>query len=131
VTLAGGLADGLELDWRPLLEAILADLARGVARDRIARRFHRGLAEAIAAAAAAVGEERVALTGGCFQNRRLTEAAARRLERAGHRVLLHRAVPPNDGGIALGQVMVAAARLEQGTIPSEEEEPCAWASPDR
>jgi hydrogenase maturation protein HypF len=131
LTLAGGAADGLELDWRPLLEAILADLARGVARDRIARRFHRGLAEGIAAAAAAVGEERVALTGGCFQNRRLTEAAARRLERSGHRVLLHRAVPPNDGGIALGQVAVAVARLERGTIPSEEEEPCAWASPDR
>jgi hydrogenase maturation protein HypF len=131
VALAGGAVDGLELDWRPLLEAVLADLARGVARDRIARRFHRGLADAIAAAAAAVGEERVALSGGCFQNRRLTEAAARRLERAGHRVLLHRAVPPNDGGIALGQVAVAAARLERGTIPTEEEEPCAWASPDR
>jgi hydrogenase maturation protein HypF len=131
MTLSGGRADGLELDWRPLVEAVLADLARGVARDRIARRFHRGLADAIAAAAGAVGEERVALTGGCFQNRRLTEAAARRLERAGHRVLLHRAVPPNDGGIAFGQVAVAAARLERGTIPTEEEEPCAWASPDR
>jgi hydrogenase maturation protein HypF len=57
-----------------------------------------------------IGEERVALSGGCFQNRRLTESLAAALERAGHRVLLHVQVPPNDGGVSLGQVVVAAAQ---------------------
>ena len=56
------------------------------------------------AVAQAAGEQRVALTGGCFQNRLLTERAAERLEQAGFEVLLHRQVPPNDGGISLGQV---------------------------
>ncbi|NTU85247.1 MAG: hypothetical protein HGA45_38815, partial [Chloroflexales bacterium] len=53
----------------------------------------------------------VALSGGCFQNRLLTERAAGALEAAGMRVLLHRLVPPNDGGFSLGQVAAAAARL--------------------
>lgn len=53
----------------------------------------------------------MALTGGCFQNRLLLERSARRLRQAGFAVLLHRQVPPNDGGISLGQVAVAAARL--------------------
>ncbi|HEX6200150.1 MAG TPA: carbamoyltransferase HypF, partial [Thermoanaerobaculia bacterium] len=131
LAVTGSPAVGLELDWRPLLSALLDDLGAGVPAERIARRFHAGLARAIAAAAGAVGEERVALTGGCFQNRLLTESAAALLARAGHRVLLHRAVPPNDGGIALGQVAVAAARLERGLIDLQESVPCASASPDR
>jgi hydrogenase maturation protein HypF len=57
-----------------------------------------------------VGERRVALSGGCFQNRILTERTARALEAAGHEVLVHRRVPPNDGGVSLGQAAVAAAR---------------------
>jgi len=61
-------------------------------------------------------EGRVALTGGCFQNRLLTERAARQLRAAGFEVLLHRQVPPNDGGISLGQVAVAAARLTQESL---------------
>ncbi|MDX1632012.1 MAG: carbamoyltransferase HypF, partial [Thermoanaerobaculia bacterium] len=109
----GDLTRGLELDWRPLLEEVLAELARGVPKFRIAQRFHAGLARAIADAASAVGEPRVALTGGCFQNRLLTEQSAELLSRAGHRVLVHRSVPPNDGGIALGQVAVATARIQR------------------
>jgi hydrogenase maturation protein HypF len=58
-----------------------------------------------------VGEPKVALTGGCFQNRLLTERASQRLREAGFDVLLHRQVPPNDGGISLGQIAVAAARI--------------------
>jgi hydrogenase maturation protein HypF len=99
------------LDWQPLIEAILTDLRRGVATGIMAARFHNALVEAIVAVAQAAGERRVALTGGCFQNRLLTERAAERLERAGFEVLLHRQVPPNDGGISLGQVVIAAAKL--------------------
>ena len=101
------------LDWQPMMEAILADLRAGVERGIIAARFHNALVDAIVAVARSVGEPRVALTGGCFQNRLLTERAADRLERAGFEVILHRLVPPNDGGISLGQVAVAAARISR------------------
>jgi hydrogenase maturation protein HypF len=94
--------------------AVLSDLDRGVAPATIAARFHNTLVEAIAAVAARLGVARVALTGGCFQNRLLVERAAARLRDAGHEVLLHRQVPPNDGGIGLGQAAVAAARLARG-----------------
>jgi hydrogenase maturation protein HypF len=104
----------LELDWRPVIEAALEDSRNGVAPGIIAARFHDGLAEAIVAIARAVDEPRVALSGGCFQNRRLTADTARRLGEAGFEVLLHREVPANDGGISLGQVVVAAARLAAG-----------------
>jgi len=99
------------LDWEPLVEGVLADLQRGVKPGIIAGRFHNALVEAMLAVSQAVGEQRVALTGGCFQNRLLTERATQRLSEAGFEVLLHRQVPPNDGGISLGQVAVAAARL--------------------
>lgn len=100
------------LDWRPLLEAILEDLRRGAGREKIAARFHNALVHAILAVARDIGEPCVALTGGCFQNRVLTERAAQSLEAAGFTVLIHRQVPPNDGGISLGQILIAAAYLE-------------------
>ena len=100
------------LDWGPLLEAVLEDVRRGAPREVIAARFHNGLVSAAVTVAASVGEERVALSGGCFQNRLLTERLAAALERAGHVVLLHQHVPPNDGGVSLGQVVVAAAVLQ-------------------
>jgi len=106
------LTEGIvEVDWRPLLDAVLRDLARGTARAEIAARVHNGLAAAIVAVAREVGEPSVALSGGCFQNRLLTERTAAALEEAGFRVLLQREVPPGDGGIGLGQILVAAARL--------------------
>ena len=77
----------------------------------IAARFHNTLADAIVAVARHVGEPVVALTGGCFQNRLLLERTVPRLRAKGFQVLLHECVPPNDGGISLGQVAVAAARL--------------------
>ena len=70
-----------------------------------------GVPGRVVAVARAVGAERMALTGGCFQNRLLTARAAAGLRRAGCEVLLHRRVPPNDGGISLGQIAVAAAAL--------------------
>ncbi|MCX6030124.1 MAG: carbamoyltransferase HypF [Chloroflexi bacterium] len=101
------------LDWQPLLDALLADLRRGVPQGIMAARFHNALVAAIVAVAQAVGQPRVALTGGCFQNRLLVERTAKRLAQTGFEVLLHRQVPPNDGGISLGQIAVAAARLSK------------------
>jgi hydrogenase maturation protein HypF len=103
-------APPLVLDWRPLVAALLEDLARGAARGVLAARFHNGLVAAMVAVARAVGQRRVVLSGGCFQNRALAERAADALEAAGHEVLMHRQVPPNDGGVSLGQAAVAAAR---------------------
>ena len=99
--------DVLIVDWQPLVASMLEDVSRGVAVRTIAARFHHGLADAIVAVARRVGEPRVVLTGGCFQNRVLTETTVRRLEAAGFRPYWHQRVPPNDGGIALGQVAVA------------------------
>jgi len=101
----------LVLDWRPMIAALTADIAAGVAPARISARFHNGLIGAMVKVADRVGTPRVALSGGCFQNRRLVESAAARLSAAGFTPLLHRQVPPNDGGIALGQLCIAAARL--------------------
>ncbi|MEO8053924.1 MAG: carbamoyltransferase HypF [Acidobacteriota bacterium] len=100
------------LDWGPLVLALLRDLSLGVPVRLLAARFHGALADGILAVAAHAGESRVALTGGCFQNRLLTELAVARLEAAGFEVLLHGAVPPNDGGIGVGQVLVAAQSLK-------------------
>ena len=68
----------------------------------------RTLVEAIVEVALRVGESRVVLTGGCFQNRTLLERTVRKLTRAGFRPYWHQRVPPNDGGISLGQVIAAA-----------------------
>jgi hydrogenase maturation protein HypF len=108
-------APPLILDWQPLVETITTDVRKGVSTGAIAARFHNTLVEAIVAVAEATGEARVVLTGGCFQNRLLVEKTSDRLGRAGFEVLLHRQVPPNDGGISLGQIVVAAAQLRQGT----------------
>jgi hydrogenase maturation protein HypF len=108
-----GPAGALLVDWRPVLEAVLEDRRRGASVGIISARFHEALAEASLLVARAVGERTVALTGGCFQNRLLLQRTADKLRDAGFEVLLHRQVPPNDGGIGLGQVAVAAARLRE------------------
>lgn len=99
---------GFTVDWAPAVGAILDDLRHGTANAVVASRFHDGLVELIVQAARRTGEERVVLSGGCFQNRILTERAVARLRSAGLRPYWHRRVPPNDGGIALGQVAGAA-----------------------
>jgi hydrogenase maturation protein HypF len=100
-----------ELDWRPLVEALLEDSRRGRRVGMIAARFHNALAEGIVEVARQVGQQRVALSGGCFQNRLLSARALELLEAAGFEVLQHRVVPANDGGLSLGQIAVAAAQL--------------------
>lgn len=97
----------LVADWRPALEALLDERARGVAAALLASRFHDTLARLIVEVARRSGEERVVLTGGCFQNRVLTERAVSRLRAAGLKPSWHQRVPPNDGGLALGQAVLA------------------------
>ena len=105
----------LEIDTRPLLRALLVGHDGGLSTPDLAWLFHDAVADGLALAARLTATERrlstVGLTGGCFCNALLTNLVATRLERAGLDVLLHRVVPPNDGGIALGQAAVAAARL--------------------
>jgi hydrogenase maturation protein HypF len=97
----------LTADWAPMLIAILDDLTRGVPVSRVSARFHNGLVEAIVRVSVEVGCEQVALSGGCFQNAWLLERAVQRLRQAGLRPYWHQRIPPNDGGIALGQVVAA------------------------
>jgi hydrogenase maturation protein HypF len=103
------------LDWSPMIEVILSDVQKGVAGGRISAQFHNTLAEAVVTVAKRVGERRVVLSGGCFQNRYLTERTVRRLQAEGFQPYWHQRVPPNDGGIALGQV-VAALRADKSQI---------------
>ncbi|RMF83763.1 MAG: carbamoyltransferase HypF, partial [Planctomycetota bacterium] len=98
------------IDWRPLIRALLADRERGAPRGVIARRFHNTLVDVIAAIAQRFGETTVVLSGGCFQNTLLLSSAIERLKRLGREPLWPRRIPPNDGGVALGQAVVACIR---------------------
>ena len=102
------------VDWQPMVSRILEDLRNGVSSGLIAAKFHVTLSEIIVTVAKIIGEERVILSGGCFQNKLLTEIAITRLRAAGFRPYWHQRVPPNDGGIALGQV-VAALRANRSS----------------
>lgn len=114
---AGGRYDlGLPWDTAALLAQVLADVRAGQPPGAISARFHRALAEAVRAQAVALGAERVGLSGGVFQNRYLLEATVNGLEAAGITPLWHRQVPSNDGGLALGQLAVAAARWRDGCV---------------
>ncbi len=105
-------ATSAELDWAPMVRGILDDLARRTKQDAMARKFHNTLAEMIARVADNHAGLPLALSGGCFQNRLLTELTVARLEAGGVKVYWHQRVPPNDGGIALGQVVAAARQLK-------------------
>ena len=94
-------------DWSPLITAVMKDKLAGVTAPIIAARFHNALFEWIVEVAAQVRMKQVVFSGGVFQNRYLTERAAAVLESRGFTVYTHQRVPPNDGGIALGQAVMA------------------------
>jgi hydrogenase maturation protein HypF len=100
------------LDWSPMISKILADVGRRVPVSVISAKFHNALAEGIVTIAKRIGQSRVVLSGGCFQNRYLTERTVRCLREEGFRPYWHQRVPPNDGGIALGQIVAARRNLE-------------------
>ncbi|WTG92667.1 carbamoyltransferase HypF [Kitasatospora sp. NBC_01560] len=102
----------LVADPAPVLAAVLADLAAGAPAGLVAARFHAAVAGLVRSVCGAAREQHgvgtVALSGGVFANALLSSAAAHGLRADGFTVLRHRRVPPNDGGLALGQLMVAA-----------------------
>ncbi|MBI1763462.1 MAG: carbamoyltransferase HypF [Acidobacteria bacterium] len=98
----------LLFDWEPLMRALLDDVCAGQMTNHLAAKFHNTLADAIVALAERIGEARVALSGGCFQNKYLLERAVQQLQSAGFRPYWHQRIPPNDGGIALGQLAALA-----------------------
>jgi hydrogenase maturation protein HypF len=118
-------ADGvLRLDARPLVRAVVRDIATGVAPARVAARFHNGVAggtvRVCRAAAKRYALGTVVLAGGVFQNAPLLERTAEGLGRAGLRVLIPERLPPNDGALCYGQAAVAAARLAERELQPAE-----------
>jgi len=102
------------IDWQPLVLEIIQDLASGVPIANISAKFHNTMVESIIAVARRRNQDVVALSGGCFQNRYLTERAVKRLREEGFSPCWHQRIPPNDGGIALGQAVIAGQRLFRG-----------------
>ncbi len=94
-------------DWAPLIEAVRGDVLSGKPQDLIAARFHNALIRWISAVAKRTGVRQVVMSGGVFQNSYLVERGAGLLESQGFRVATHQRVPANDGGIALGQAVLA------------------------
>ncbi|MGH3722310.1 MAG: carbamoyltransferase HypF [Pseudonocardiaceae bacterium] len=109
----------LHLHGADLVRAVVADQRAGVPTEAIATRFHHGVADAIVRVCLMLRETTgvgvAALSGGVFQNVLLLERTVAGLEHSGFRVLTHSRVPPNDGGISLGQVAIAAASPRSGT----------------
>jgi hydrogenase maturation protein HypF len=114
----------LTVDWSTMMRELMIDARKSVPRSLISKKFHNALVGAVVEVAKRAGRERVVLSGGCFQNRFLCERTVRQLRKAGFQVYWHQRVPPNDGGISLGQVYVAQllSRNERtpGISPKEE-----------
>ena len=108
----------LQLDWTPLWEGLLGDLKQGVEPGIIAARFHQGLAAAVAETAGTT-----LLSGGVFQNRLLLQRVGELLRQQDLRVFFPQDTPLNDGGISLGQAVIAAARAVPGRTDSDSGEP--------
>ena len=103
--LTAGDGGALAADWEPAVRAILDDMQEKTPVGQIAIKFHNGLVELIVEVARRTKQRRVALGGGCFQNRYLLEHAIRRLRDEGYQPYWPQRVPPGDGGIALGQAL--------------------------
>ncbi|MBI5095002.1 MAG: carbamoyltransferase HypF [Candidatus Hydrogenedentes bacterium] len=116
---------GLVVNWDLLVSSIVDDIRKRTPRGEIAARFHNTLAEVIVTTARRTGFQEIVLTGGCFQNKYLLERAVSRLTAEGMQAFWHRRVPPNDGGIAFGQAVIAAERIRRSRCTDREIPPCA------
>lgn len=104
------------LDWRPLMISLIEQYIAAVAPEPLAAALHNGLTEGVIDVARRVGLRRVLLTGGCFQNARLTERTVAALRAAGFIPYWHHQIPPNDGGLAAGQALFASRPLIEETV---------------
>ena len=95
------------LDWSGVLEGILKDNDNGLDNSLISAKFQNSLVEGVIEAGSVFGQNKVLLSGGCFQNKKLLESSVRGLRAAGLEVFWPREVPPNDGGVSLGQAIIA------------------------
>jgi len=95
------------VDYEPAIRELLDDVAGGEDVDLISAKFHNGLVEAAVDVAKKIGESKIVLSGGCFQNRYLTERIVERLREENFRPYWHQRIPPNDGGISAGQCVAA------------------------
>ncbi len=113
VEIGRNASGALVIDPSPLIAELVAGRTRDVSTPVLAAAFHESIGRAAAAAGADLAREyglrTVALTGGVFQNPRLSDIVEEAFTAAGLEVLVHRIVPPNDGGISIGQAAVAAA----------------------
>jgi hydrogenase maturation protein HypF len=111
--------DSAVLDFRPLIRSLAHDRINCKEPAKIAASFHSTIINALAAMADVIRErtglDKAVLSGGCFQNRILLDGVTRELGKSGFTVYIHRNLPPNDGCIALGQAIVAAASLQKTT----------------
>ena len=104
------VTDGLPIivDWAPGILQLVNDVGGGEDAGLVSAKFHNGLVEAAVDVAKKVGESRIVLSGGCFQNRYLTERIVVRLREENFRPYWHQRIPPNDGGISAGQCLAAS-----------------------
>lgn len=113
-----GLAEGqspMIIDWRDMVAGLVRAVRAGAARPAIAAAFHTALVDGLVALARRAGIGKVLLTGGCFQNVRLSEQAMDALREAGFDPHMHHRIPPNDGGLAVGQAIFVARPLIEET----------------
>jgi len=96
------------VDWAPGILQLVDDVAGGEDAGRISAKFHNGLVEAAVDVAKKIGESKIILSGGCFQNRYLSERIVERLREENFRPYWHQQIPPNDGGISVGQCVAAS-----------------------
>ena len=112
--------EAAEIDPQPVLQAVVHDLLTGIAAGQIAARFHAAVAEMTVRVCRSIREQHainvVALSGGVFQNVHLLQMTVTRLRESGFEPLVHRIVPPNDGGLALGQAYIAAGAPQLSTL---------------
>ncbi|MCP4633881.1 MAG: carbamoyltransferase HypF [candidate division Zixibacteria bacterium] len=102
------------INWERMVIGIIEDSRSSVDAGLISAKFHNTLADIILSVAQIMNEKLVVLSGGCFQNRYLTECAINKLHANGFKPYWHHKVPPNDGGLALGQIMAASNTKHRG-----------------
>ncbi len=106
--------EGAVADWEPLVRAVLADRQSGVGIEHISARFHNAVVDWAEKVSARTAPRTVVLSGGCFQNLLLSKRIVERLSKTGAEVYTQGSVPPGDGGIALGQLLIAREVLQSG-----------------